>query len=47
MDFIIEIVSDTNIQHLIKVRANSIGPIVELSKKEINFGDVEVLKKYV
>ena len=47
MDFVIEIVSDTNIQHFIKVKANSIGPIVELSKKSIDFGDVEVLNKYI
>lgn len=47
MDFIIEIVSDKNIQHLIKVKANSIGPIVELSRKEIDFGEVQVLNKYV
>ena len=26
---------------------NSIGPIVELSKKEINFGDVDVLTKKI
>ena len=47
MDFVIEIVSDTNIQHFIKVKADSIGPIVELSKKTIDFGDVEVLNKYI
>lgn len=47
MDFVIEIVSDKNIQHLIKVRANSTGPDVELSRKEIDFGEIEVLKKYV
>ena len=47
MEFIIEIVSDKSTQHLIKVRANSIGPIVELSRKEIIFGDVAVLEKHV
>ena len=26
---------------------NCIGPIVELSKKEINFGDVDVLTKKI
>lgn len=40
MDFLIEIVSDKNIQNLIKIKANSIGPIVELSKKEIDFGEI-------
>ena len=47
MDFVIEIVSNIKTQHLIKVTANSIGPIVELSKKEINFGDVDVLTKKI
>ena len=47
IDFIIEIVSDKNTQHLIKVRANSIGPIVELSRKEIDFGEVRVLTKHI
>lgn len=40
MDFVIEIVSDKNVQHVIKIKANSIGPIVELSKKEIDFGEI-------
>ena len=47
IDLIVEIVSDTNTQHLIKIKANSIGPIVELSHKELDFGDVDVLGKAV
>lgn len=47
MDFIIEIISDKNVQHLIKVKANSTGPIVDLSRKEIDFGEVKVLNKYI
>ena len=43
MDLIIEIVSDIEIKHLIKIKANSIGPIVELSHKEINFKEIQVL----
>lgn len=45
IDLIIEIVSDDNTQHLVKIRGESIGPTVELSRKEIDFGDVEVLEK--
>ena len=40
MDMIIEIVSDDNNQQLIKIKGNSIGPIVELSHRELDFGDV-------
>lgn len=47
IDLVVEIVSDTNTQHLIKIKANSIGPIVELSHKELDFGDVDVLGKAV
>ena len=47
IDLILEIISDTNEQHLIKIKGNSIGPIVELSMKEIDFGDKEVLQKHV
>lgn len=47
LDFAVEIVSDKNEQHLVKVRAQSTGPDVDLSRKEIDFGTVDVLKKYV
>ena len=47
MNLIIEIVSDNNTQEVIIIKANSIGPIVEISHKEIDFGDVEVLKKNI
>ena len=47
MSLIIEIVSDNNTQEEITLKANSIGPIVEISHKEIDFGDVEVLRKHV
>lgn len=46
IDLIIEIVSDVNEQYLIKIKGNSIGPIVELSQKEIDFGDCKVLEKH-
>ena len=45
MDLIVEIISDTNTQHLIKIKANSRGPDVELSHKDLDFGEVEVLNK--
>jgi hydrocephalus-inducing protein len=47
IDLVLEIISDTNEQHLIKIKGNSIGPIVELSVKELDFGDREVLEKHV
>lgn len=47
IDLILEIISDTNEQHLIKIKGNSIGPIVELSQKEIDFGERDVLQKHV
>ena len=42
----IEIVSNTNMTQIVKLVANSIGPIVEVSEKEIDFGQVDVLKDY-
>lgn len=47
IDLVLEIVSDSNEQHLIKIKGNSIGPIVELSAKEIDFGEQVVLQKHV
>jgi hypothetical protein len=47
MNLVVEIVSDNNTQEVIVIKANSIGPIVEISHKEIDFGDVEVLKKTI
>ncbi len=46
IDFSIEIISEKNVQQTIRVQANSIGPIAELSRKEIDFGTVQVLKNY-
>ena len=47
MNLVVEIVSDDNTQDVIVIKANSIGPIVEISHKEIDFGDVEVLKRNI
>lgn len=43
----VEIVSDDKKFDIIKVKAISIGPIVEISKLSINFGEIDVLRKYV
>lgn len=47
MNLVVEIISDDNTQEVIVIKANSIGPIVEISHKEIDFGDVEVLKRNI
>lgn len=47
IEMLIEIISDNNDQHLIKIKGHSKGPTVDITPKEIDFGDKEVLQKHV
>jgi len=42
LELAIEIVSNTNTTHIVKLIANSIGPIVEVSERELDYGNVPV-----
>lgn len=39
--------NQNNNPHTINIMANSIGPIVEVAVKELDFGNVTVLKDYI
>jgi len=39
----IEIISNSNLIHIVKLQADSIGPIVEVSEENLDFGQVQVL----
>jgi hydrocephalus-inducing protein len=47
LELIIEIISDASEQHLIKIKGHSKGPTVDITPKEIDFGDKEVLQKHI